>query len=142
MMNKILAAVIIIAGHLALNFILPWWNVALISFLVVILFRLKSKASWLIPAMSIMALWLIQIFLLDSKTSMRSSERIASLFDAPGIIAYLVPILTAGIISGLAGYLAYLLFGQKDLSTNEAEESMSIKDYKDNTPGLEDKGII
>ena len=142
-MNKIFATIIIIVGHLALNFILPWWNIALISFLAVIILRLKSKASWFIPAISIMALWSVQIILLDLRTDMRSSERIALLFNAPGFVAYLVPIITAGIISGLAGYLGFLLFGQKDTSTLiEQKESMSIKDYKDNTPGLEDKGII
>lgn len=142
-MNKLFAIIAIIVGHLLLNLLLPWWNIALASFLVVVLFNLKKVSSWFIPAISIMSLWLVQIFLLDKKTGFRSSERIADLFDAPGFVSYLVPIISAGLIAGLSGYLACLLFGRKEkLEDSENKDSMTIEEYKDNTPGLQDKGII
>lgn len=142
-MNKLLAGLLIVLAHFGLSFFLPWWSIIFISIIVVIAFKLKGKASWLIPSFSIMISWLIQILLLDQKSNFRSSQRIADIFEAPGIVSYIIPILTVGLIAGLSGYLGYLLFSKgKNIVNQEEEETMTIDEYKDNTPGLEDKGII
>lgn len=142
-MNRLLAFVLVIVGNFLASMTLPWWNLIIVSFIVVAICRLKSKASWSIPALGIMLLWLVQMVLLDQKTGFRSSQRIADIFDAPGFVSYVIPILTAGILAALSGYLAYLIFHREDrLVQQETEESMTIDEYKENTPGLEDKGII
>ena len=140
-MNNIRAGVIIAIIHYALSFFLPWWTIIFISLIVVALLKLEAKASWLVPALAIMLSWLIQILILDQKTDFRSSQRIADIFGAQGFVSYFIALSTIGLIAGISGYLAYLLFGKKELRALE-EEKMTIEDYKDNTPGLQDKGII
>jgi len=142
-MNKFLAGLLIIIMHYALSIFLPWWTIVFLSFIIVALFKLEGKSSWLIPSMSIMLSWLIQILILDQKTNFRSSQRIADLFDAPGFVSYIVPIITVGLVAGLSGYLAHLFFSKnEEVGIVEEEERMTIDEYKDNTPGLEDRGII
>ena len=141
-MNKLIAAVSIIALNLLLSLFLPWWNVIPIVIIVVILTKLKASSSWIIPAISLMTLWLIQIFLLDQKTDFRSSERIASIFDAPGVMAYLIPALGVGLIGALSGAIGYLLRSFNQQKTHNEQSEMHIDDYQDTQPDLKDKGIV
>ncbi len=141
-MNKIVATVSIIILHLTLNQFLPWWNIIPVVVLIIFLTKLKSKASWLIPSLSVMAIWLIQILWLDQKTGFRSSQRIADIFGAPGIISYLVPILSIGLIAGLSGYLGKLFSDRPQEIELHFEEDMDIDDYKNNTPSMKGKDIV
>lgn len=142
-MNKFLAGLLILIAHFALSFFLPWWTITFISFIAVALFKLRGVSSWLIPALTMMISWMVQILILDQKTNFRSSQRIADIFEAPGIVSYVIPIISIAIVAGLSGYLAYLILGNKEkVRIEEQEESMTIDEYRENTPGLEDKGII
>lgn len=142
-MNKLIAFISIIVLHLALNYVMPWWNIIPVVFVVVAFTKLSSKTSWILPALGIMLLWSVQILWLDQKTGFRSSARIADIFGAPGIVSYLIPILTAGMIAALSGYLSFMIFSKnKNEEETEAEEIMTIDEYKQNTPGLEDKDLI
>lgn len=142
-MNKLIAFVLIIILHLALSLFLPWWNFIPVVFIVVAFMKLPARASWMIPSLSIMLLWLFQILWLDFGTDFRSSQRIADIFGAPGFVSYLIPVLTCGILAALSGYLSNLIFYKKEVKEiTEFEDSMSIDEYKENTPGLEDKDLI
>lgn len=140
-MNKLIAAVLIIVLNFLLSQFLPWWNFIPLVIIVVWIMRLSASASWMVPALSLMILWLAQIFILDQKTGFRSSERIADIFDAPGLISYLIPILGVGLLATLAGMIAYLLRTsfQQQIAT---ETEMHIDDYHDTQSDLRDKGII
>ena len=142
-MINLRAGLLIALIHFALSFFLPWWTIIFISFIVVALFKLPSKAAWLSPSIFIMLSWLLQILYLDQKTGFRSSERIADIFGAPAMVSYIIAIITIGLVAGLSGYLAFLIFGRRmDSSRIDEYGTMSIEEYKENTPGLEDKGII
>ena len=142
-MNKFLAGLLIVVTHFALSFYLPWWTIIFISFIAAALFKLRGVTSWLIPAVGMMISWMVQILILDKKTNFRSSQRIADIFEASGIVSYIIPMISIAIVAGLSGYLAYLILGTKEkVRIEEQEENMTIDEYKENTPGLEDKGII
>lgn len=141
-MNKLIAAALIIVLSLGLSQFLPWWNFIPVVVLVVWLLKLRASSSWIIPSVSMMLLWLIQIFMLDQKTEFRSSERIAAIFDAPGLVSYLVPVLGIGLLAALSGIIAYLLrttFSKKDSSVRS---DMHLDDYQETQPDLKDTGII
>lgn len=140
-MNKLIAAILIIGLNLLLSQFLPWWNFIPVVILVVILMKLSASASWTIPAISLMISWLIQIFLLDQKTGFRSSGRIADIFDAPGLIAYLIPVMGVGVLATLSGIIGYLL--RTSFQKNARLQSeMNLDDYKETQPNLRDKGIL
>ena len=142
-MNKLIAFVLIIIGNFVLSLWFPWWNMIIVVMLVVAVTKLKARASWFIPAISILLLWLVQIVLMDQQTGFRSSQRIADIFGAPGVVSYLVPVISATLLAGLSGYLSYLIFHREEkVLASELEKDMTIDEYKNNTPGLEDKGII
>ena len=138
-MNKLIAFIFIIVLNYVLSFFLPWWNLIFVVFIIVAFTRLSSKSSWFIPMFAVMASWLVQIFIMDQMTEFRSSQRIAGLFEAPAFASYLIPILTAGLLAALSGYLSYLIFHKTEKGN---EEHMTVEDYRQNTPGLEDKDII
>jgi len=141
-MNKLIAGILIIALNFLLSQFLPWWNFIPVVIIVVWLMKLKASSSWIIPALSLMLLWLIQILLMDQKTDFRSSERIASIFEAPGLVAYLVPVLGVGLLAALSGLIAYLLRTSFDKTEEMVESEMHLDDYQDTQSDLKDKGII
>lgn len=141
-MNKLVASVLMIALNLLLSQFFPWWNVIPVVMLVVFLTKLKAASSWIIPGLSLMTLWLIQIFILDQKTGFRSSDRIAAIFDASGVFAYLIPVIGIGLISALSGIIAYLLRTAFHKENSVLQSEMHIDDYQETQPDLNDKGIV
>lgn len=141
-MNKLIAAIVIIALNLGLSQFLPWWNFIPIVFLVVLITKLKASSSWVVPALSLMLLWLVQIFLTDQKTGFRSSERIAAIFESPGVVAYLVPVIGVGLLAALSGIVAYLLRTSFQKKNVLEKSEMHLDDYQETQPDLKDKGIV
>lgn len=141
-MNKLIAGVIIIVLNILLSQFLPWWNFVPIVIVVVCFMKLKASASWIVPALSLMILWFIQIVLLDHQTDFRSSGKIADLFDAPGVLAYLIPVLGVGLMAALSGAITYLLRTAFNKTTGLVDGEMHIDDYQETQSDLKDKGII
>jgi len=141
-MNKLIAGILIIVFNYFLSPFLPWWNFIPVVIIVVWLMKLKQSSSWLVPALGLMLSWALQILLLDQKTGFRSSERIAGIFEAPGVVAYLVPVIGVGLMAALSGAIAFLLrtFFSKVDPISESE--MHLDDYQDTQSDLKDKGII
>lgn len=139
-MNKIIAVALAIIFHLALNYFLPWWNIAIASALTVWITRLKGFSAWVIPALSLSFLWGVWIMILDQKTGFLISERVAALFEGKGFMAILIPIVGCFIVSALSGFIAYLL--ATSFSKKQEAESLSVDDYKMTQPDLGNKEII
>jgi len=141
-MNKLIAGILIIVVNLVLSQFMPWWNFIPVVLVVVWLMKLKASSSWTIPALSLMLSWAVQIILLDQKTGFRSSERIAGIFEAPGLVAYLIPVLGVGLLAAISGAIAYLLRSSFSKANSIAGSEMHLDDYQDTQPDLKDKGII
>lgn len=140
-MNKLFCVILIIGLHLVMNMFLPWWNIAIASGIAVLLTRVKGVLSFLLPAITISILWGIWILILDQKTGFYSSERIADLFEAPGVLAFAIPIAGAFLIAGIGGMIANLLSNVIKTKTAETNQ-MDLEDYKMTQPDLDDKDLI
>ncbi len=140
-MNKLLAVALIIALHLIFNQFLPWWNIALASAIAVMITRIRKSLSFLIPAITVAALWGIWMFILDQKTGFYISQRIAKLFEAQGILSFAIPVAGAFIISGFSGLAGNLLLNTFK-KTVVIENQMNLDDYKESQEDLKEKGIL
>jgi len=141
-MNKLTAAILIIALNFILSQFLAWWNFIPVVFLVVWLCKLNRFSSWAIPALSLGLSWLLQIILLDIKTGFRSSERIAGIFETPGVLAYLIPVLGVALLAAISGLISYLLRTSFFKADKIAREEMNLDDYQETQSDLKNKGIV
>lgn len=83
---------------------LPWWSIALISFLVAILIKQKISWAYLSGFTGIFLLWGLLAFLIDIKNKSILSHKIAQLIPLNGssILLILVTALIGAIVAGFA----------------------------------------
>jgi hypothetical protein len=102
---RFLLSVLLIA---ALGFIaglyLPWWSIAIVSFLVALFLPQRIGASFLSGFLGIFILWVILSFWIDQKNQGILSAKIASLFSLGG--SSILLILLTGLVGGLTGGFA------------------------------------
>lgn len=137
MVNKLLAVILVIALHLVMNYLLPWWNISIAAALTVFILKLGRFSSWMLPALSLSTLWGVWMLILDQKTGFFISERVALIFDGKGFISYLIPILGCFIVSSLSGLIAYLIKS----SFQKIEKQSSDDNYQMVQPDLGNKKI-
>jgi len=83
------------------TYFFPWWMIAVVSFLVVVI-RKPKKAFWSGFA-GIALLWLIAILFHDIPNDHILSTRMAGLFSLPNSILFIiVNILIGGLVGGMA----------------------------------------
>ena len=88
---------------------LPWWSVAIISFLVAVLLRLTPGAHFLSGFLGVFILWTILAFWIDQKNEHILSAKVAQLFHLG--TASFVLVLVSALIGGLVGGFAALTGG-------------------------------
>jgi len=89
--------------------ILPWWSIAIISFLVALLLAQKTSAAFLSGFLGIFLLWFILAFWIDFKNNSVLSHKISELFKLGGSSVLLI--LVTAFIGGLVGGFAAMAGG-------------------------------
>lgn len=104
MLMRLLFSILLIALLSFLSeYFFPWWTVAVVAFMIVLLFRLGSGKAFLAGFTGISLLWLLTAFLKDNANEHILSSKMAALFHLPGSFLFL---LTGAVIGGLVGGLA------------------------------------
>jgi hypothetical protein len=88
-----------------LQTMLPWWSVAVASFLISLIISTKGLSSFISGFLGIGILWLILAAYIDATTGSILSERIAGIFTLPNSWSL---IMTTSLIGGLVGGFAAL----------------------------------
>src|SRR5438045_5914839 len=85
---------------------LPWWSIAVIAFLVALLFRQSLGAHFLSGFAGVFILWFILSFWIDLKNEHILSAKVAQLFHlgAASILLILITALVGGIVGGFAAF--------------------------------------
>lgn len=93
------------------TFFLPWWMVAVCTFLVVVTMRQGPGQGFRAGFAGIALLWLIVILCRDLPNEHILSTRMAKVFGMPNSgLFILINILLGGLVGGLAGWSGGVMF--------------------------------
>ena len=107
-MKFLIQLLAIIALAYILELFLPWYYIAVASF--VMGYALKSKANFLAGFMAIAILWFVKASLQNSAGSSDLAERIANIFTLPNKeLLFLVTSIVGGLVGGFATWSGSLL---------------------------------
>lgn len=103
-MRFILTILLIAVLSFIAGIYLPWWSIAIISFLVALLLHQSMGRSFLAGFLGIFLLWTLIAVWIDLKNQSILSTKIAELFPLAGsnILLILVTALVGSIVSGFA----------------------------------------
>jgi hypothetical protein len=90
----------------ALGFYMPWWSIAVASFVVSLLIRQRSGRSFLTGFLAVFIMWCILGYLIDVSNHQLLSARIASILPLGGSPVLLI--FFTGVIGGLTAGMASL----------------------------------
>ncbi|HXB43488.1 MAG TPA: hypothetical protein VNV85_05495 [Puia sp.] len=87
---------------------LPWWSIAVVSFVVAFVIPLESWKSFLSTFLGVFLLWATLAWWIDSKNNSILSRKIAQLLMLGGssFLLILVTALIGALVAGLAGLTA------------------------------------
>jgi hypothetical protein len=104
-------AVILIAILSGISeYFLPWWTVAVVSFVASMLLRFSPGRSFLVGFSGIGLLWLTAALLHDISNQHILSQKMAALFHLPGYALFvLVTVLICGLTGGMAAWAGALV---------------------------------
>jgi hypothetical protein len=88
------------------GFYLPFWSVALVSFLVAVFIHQKPWMAYLAGFLGIFLLWALLAWWIDAQNNSILSTRMATLFPLGGSSALLI--LISGIVGAIVGGLSAL----------------------------------
>ena len=88
-----------------LQIMLPWWSIAVASFLISLIISTKGFSSFISGFLGIAFLWMILASYVDITTGSILTERIAGLFTLPNSWSL---IMTTSLIGGIVGGFAAL----------------------------------
>jgi hypothetical protein len=108
---KFLLSVILIAllSAFAESF-LPWWSIAIVSFLVSLLSGMRPGKSLLAGVLGIVGFWLVVLLFRDISNDHILSQRIAAVFSLPHYSFFIaVTVFIGSLVGGLAALSGSLL---------------------------------
>ncbi len=108
---KFLVAVIITALLCAIaEYFLPWWMVAVVSFLVALFAGQAPGRAFLMGFCGVGICWLTIVLIRDAGNDHILSARMAELFHLPGYGLFMgVTVLIGGLVGGMAAWSGALL---------------------------------
>ncbi len=114
-MKFIISIVLIGLLALASGLFLPWWSVALASFLVAYVMKLRPGLAFLAGFVGVFLCWLIIAMIRDSANDGILSARISELFGIGGsaFLLVLISSLIGGLVAGLAALTASYSFSRQ-----------------------------
>jgi len=108
-MKLILAVLLIILLSFAAGLYLPWWSIAIASFISVLLIPMKNWKAFFAGFTGVFILWAFLAWLIDMKNEHLLSGKIAEIFPLGG--SSFAIILATAFIGGLVGGAAALTAG-------------------------------
>jgi hypothetical protein len=107
-MKFVIQLLAIIALAYILELFLPWYYIAVASFMMG--YVLKSKANFLAGFLAIAILWFVKAWLQDSDGSSDLTERVANIFTLPEKeFLFVVTSIVGGLVGGFAAWSGSLL---------------------------------
>lgn len=96
---------ILVFGHLC-SLILPWWNIALVTFVIILVMNLRESTGLLIGFFAVFLLWLVYSIWLNVQNSFILNKQIGELFGGlNGKILIIISAFIAGLVGSLGGWL-------------------------------------
>ena len=86
------------------SWFMPWYSIAVVSFIVMLFARMGSGRAFLTGFLGIALLWLTLILYADIRNDHILSARMAILFGLPNILFILVNVILGGLVGGMAGW--------------------------------------
>ncbi|MCW3124015.1 MAG: hypothetical protein JWQ38_3507 [Flavipsychrobacter sp.] len=109
-MKFILQIILIAILSAAVEFILPWWSVAVVAFIVTLVMGGKGGRGFLAGFLGVGLCWLVVALCHDVANEHILSARMAVLFKLPNYGMFMVvTVFIGGLIGGLAGWAGALL---------------------------------
>src|SRR5580658_8683649 len=109
-MRFLLAVMLIVFLSAIAEWFLPWWMIAVVSFIVSLLITMKPGKAFLAGFVGIGVFWLITSLLHDVPNEHILSARMAALFHLPNYGLFIVvTVFIGGLIGGLAALAGALL---------------------------------
>ncbi len=105
---KFAASTILITLLAALaTYYMPWWMIAVVSFVVSFIFQLSVGKAFLSGFFGIALFWLVAILMLDIPNEHILSARMGNLFSLPNYLLFItVNVLVGGLVGGLSAWSA------------------------------------
>jgi hypothetical protein len=95
--------------YLMLQYMLPWWSLAIAAFLVGFFLSVNAMRAFFAGFLGIGLFWLLMAFLLDWHSGTGLSERVAALFSLNSMLLMLVTALIGAIVGGCSALTGYYL---------------------------------
>ncbi len=106
MKNFVFALIVTGAACSVLQVVFPWWIIAVVSFVVAIVFKQKPLSAFGAGFISVFIVWTTYAFILSSANNNLLATKVADLLKAltgnSVIGLYLITGLTGGLVSGFA----------------------------------------
>ena len=118
-MRVLINYLIILVATALLQFILPWWIIAVVPFVVCLWRSEHAGAAFVVSLAAVSTVWLAYATFIQNNTQGSMSNRIAELFSLPSGTALMFSVtLLSGLVagfSGLAGYYVRQLFVKENI---------------------------
>ena len=109
-MRFLLAVLLIVLLSAVAEYFLPWWSMAVVSFVVSLLMGYRGGKSFLMGFFGVALCWLTFAMVHDIPNEHILSTRMAKLFSLPNYgLFILVTVVVGGLVGGLAAWSATLL---------------------------------
>lgn len=110
----LLAVVVIAVLSAGVEFILPWWSVAIVAFLVSLIIPQRPGKAFLMGFSGVGLCWLVVAMTRDICNDHILSTKMAALFKLPTYDMFLVvTVIVGGLVGGLAGWAGALVKAKK-----------------------------
>ena len=106
-MKFLLQLIVIVAGALIAQVLLPWWSIAIAAFAGGYLF--KSSQNFLAGFMAIALLWGVYALWLDNGGAAPLADRVAGILAISKTLLFVVTAVLGGLVGGFAAYTGSLL---------------------------------
>lgn len=84
---------------------LPWWSVAIATFLVSMLWKQSAGKSFLMGFLAVFLLWFIMAFVMSRANDNILAARMAQLFQLPNALLFMaIAAIVGGIVGGMGAW--------------------------------------
>ncbi len=118
-MKFVVKIILIIGLCYLLQLVLPFWIVAVASFLINMVIRTNGWSSFFSGFFAVAILWFIVASGIDNRTDSILTDRVAQLFSLSGFLLIVVSAIVGGLVAGMGGLTARMLHTQPKKSKSK-----------------------
>lgn len=109
MLRFITHTLLIALVYMILQYMLPWWSMAIAAFLVGFFLSFNGARAFFAGFLGIGLFWLLMALIIDWSTGSSLSQRVASIFSLTKPLLILVTALIGAIVGGCSALTGYYL---------------------------------